>query len=344
MVRRVLAAVLLGCASCQLILGIDPNVNILGSGGGTTGGSGGGPDGGVPVALVHPTSGTPVDLAVDDAYVFWVTDTGQVGRVAKGGGPPQVLRDITGASLAAIVLDTDHAYFTSDDSSGDNVYAMSKDGGGNAVLASNQGGLTGIAANASGVYWEKNTNNPQVGTVVGYADGGVAPFYQNPSMGYLSGLVADAQNLFWVQDTGFVYEAPAAASGTVILLACGGSTINAFAIDQQNVYYASVGLGTIVATLKGDQPPMGQCSAASSSTLAVGVNKVGGLATNGGLVFWTDTKVKQVLALSTTAPCATPPCGQVLASNQNNPTHIAADASAVYWVTTGDKTIWKLNL
>src|SRR5262249_9551793 len=225
--------------------------------------------------------------AVDEAYLFWVTDTGQVGRVDKGGGAPQVLRNVTGMSLVAIALDTDHAYFTSDDSSGDNVYAMSKDGGGNAELASNQGGLTGIAANASGIYWERNTNNPQAGTVVGYADGGLVPLYQPPSPSYMSGLAADAQNLFWVQDSGYVYEAPAAASGMIIPLACGGNTINAFTIDQQNVYYASVGSGTIVATLKGDQPPMGQCSAASSSTLAVGVNKVGGLATNGALVFWT---------------------------------------------------------
>ncbi len=100
--------------------------------------------------------GDPVDLAVDDAALYWLTATGDVRKIDKhpdAGAPVELAAGQTNAFR--IALDGDSVYFTALGASvgAGFVARVPKAGGAVEVLAAGQSNPRGIAVDASGVYW-----------------------------------------------------------------------------------------------------------------------------------------------------------------------------------------------
>lgn len=110
-------------------------------------------DGGKFTRFAH-TPGGPTFLALDDADVFWVTDSGSIYRKAK-----DATEKIEPTELASgldtpggIALDTTYAYVT--DSGAGTVLRVKKDGTGELEeLASSQSYPASVAVDSASVYW-----------------------------------------------------------------------------------------------------------------------------------------------------------------------------------------------
>jgi hypothetical protein len=357
------------CAACQILLGIDPTVSILDDGGvpngpagdggdSGLGGDGDGPDAnggdagcteaGCVVVLAHAT-GKPTDIAVDDAFVYWSSDDGSLGRVGKDGlGAKPLVSGVQG-TIDRLALTTSRLYFLTNqgqDSDQGAIFTTDKDGLGQKPVATGLHDIWGLAASGSSVYWVSN-DATQVGSVVGAlvptsGSATVAPLYAG--RGYLLDIAADDTTLYWVEDYGTVRQAPASGGGSVVALADCGNTIGAFAIDQNSVYFSTQTGAQLERTPKSEAvSPEGGCNSPSRRTLALGETKIAGVAIGGGFAWWTSSSAGTVKAIEVTGGCSAAPCGQLRASGQSSPGRMTADANAVYWVNTVDQSIMMLK-
>lgn len=110
-------------------------------------------DGGDIKRLAH-TPGGPTFLAVDEADVFWVTDSGSIYKQAKDApeltDPTELATGLD--TPGGIALDATYAYVT--DSGAGTVLRVKKDGaGGLEEVASGQSYPAGIAVDSASVYW-----------------------------------------------------------------------------------------------------------------------------------------------------------------------------------------------
>jgi hypothetical protein len=176
--------------------------------------------GGSSPALLATGLSSPIAIALDASYVYWLDfgttqGTGSVNRVRIN--PPNTVEPLaTGQDQPKdLAVDATSVYWTSRTNSG-SVSKVPIGGGPVTVLAKNQGGPTAIVVDTQFVYWTNyNDNNvvkvPLAGLPASTGDGGTLSPY----------ILASKQNL------------PVA-----------------IAIDEKNVYWANQGDGTIMKVAK----------------------------------------------------------------------------------------------
>ncbi len=108
----------------------------------------------------------PVGLAVDETYVYFgdalpfmaPPDSAALRRVPKAGGPVETL--VPGLSgVGSVVLDDVNVYFAAGGPCGATIRSMPKAGGPVVVLANQQKGPLGLAADAGFLYWTNFASN-----------------------------------------------------------------------------------------------------------------------------------------------------------------------------------------
>ncbi|HEX8795887.1 MAG TPA: hypothetical protein VF765_33290 [Polyangiaceae bacterium] len=103
------------------------------------------------VSIVASDAASPVDVALDDAGVYWVEATsGNVMALRAGAPSPVVVASGPPGTTAAIALDGDRIYWVS---SAGSVMRVEKDGGAPTTLASGQDTPVDVAVDSRFVYW-----------------------------------------------------------------------------------------------------------------------------------------------------------------------------------------------
>ena len=172
--------------------------------------------GGNPTTLASNVS--PFEIAVDAVSVYWAENdspgrrlpsSAQVMKVPIAGGAPTTLASGQDAPQD-LVVDGSYVYWTNipgpclAGSCGSSlpdtgtVMRVPVGGGTPSTIASQQPGPSGIAVDATSVYW---TNNPG-GTVVAAPLGGGASSTLATGQGMPSHILADATGIYWTNETG----------------------------------------------------------------------------------------------------------------------------------------------
>ncbi|WP_437674535.1 DUF5050 domain-containing protein [Sorangium sp. So ce131] len=262
----------------------------------------------------------PLDVAVDDAVVYWVDSVARkVMTVPVGGGNTAFLFEGDPPfSPRSITLVGDSIYFT--DSGLEIIVRASLDGDFD-ILADGQTYPLGIAADAANVYW---TSQDQ-GTVMKVSvDGGevvaVATGQDSPR-----GIAVDATHVYWVNEGGSVMKAPI-AGGELVMIADGQAKPRDIAVDAESVYWTNDGGTVVKAPIAGGE----------LVALAAEQRNPRNIAIDAVHVYWTndDGTVKRV-PLGGGQP-------ETLARGQDHPLGITLDAEHVYWTNSAGGTVMKL--
>ncbi len=326
-----------------------------------------------PVAIVTDQL-YPRVVTVDDANVYWlgglVPDLGSwflsgsadrsqaVGQVPKDGSGAPVMLFTRGANIPLMSIGVDSAsvyasYFTS-------VFRMTKG-------IATDGGLPPVAfrsdiecdtnvlfvldeAGDAGTFYFRTGGPPGVFSLrAGATDDGGPPhvscqtgispeIHQLATPGiddmYWTAIAQDAAHVFYVQEypdtnrpTG-IYQVDKDADGGAPLQL---SPIFAtqLATDGSYVYYTDGWNGDV-----------GRVKVGSATTEIIASGQYGpwGVATDGGLVYWTNSLADEVLSCNKVG-CARP---RVVADRQADPHGIAVDDKAIYWANMRGGTIMRL--
>jgi hypothetical protein len=262
---------------------------------------------------------TLADIAIDSTNVYWSwkalsgsTPTGGVSFKAFSGASsktPAPFASGTG-DIRGIFVDSLNLYAT-------NYYAGS-------VLGSDlQGGLT------TPVFYQPSS----------IPDAGI-PSAQSPI-----DIVADPQNVYWVDYAGTVNQAPLGGGGPVLQLAGGRAHPIAIAVAGAYVYW--IDYGTSSANTGSVNKVAIGADAGSITPLATGQNQPQDIATDGTNVYWTSrTNTGYVSKVSVSGGAVT-----VLAQNQGGPWAITVDQpnpdggtseAFVYWTNYNDNNVVKV--
>lgn len=152
--------------------------------------------GGVVTPLVSEWG--PLDLAVDDASVYWVNaQKGTVSSIRKSGGPVTTLAS-RAYDVQSIAVGGANVYYTTSEG----VMTVGKNGGSARTLVAASGLLWKIAVDASRVFWHEGDGNGQgFGALRSAAlDGsGVATVVGSAA---LVGIALDGANIYYTDDGG----------------------------------------------------------------------------------------------------------------------------------------------
>ena len=136
-------------------------------------------------------------LAVDEKFLYW-SDPGHIYRVPKAGGESETIVSDAPGKPDEMVVDNENIYWLVWGSSGSHnlpVLFAKKTGGASKQIATGQEGYSGLCIDHDFVYW-----NSATGIRKAPKAGGPDTFvYRNPNKGPMSELVADAENLFYMQ-------------------------------------------------------------------------------------------------------------------------------------------------
>jgi hypothetical protein len=335
----VAAVAALGCGGGGSQTG-DGGNSSLGSGGAS--GAGGAMDaGGTPTGLTTLAGGQsyPLRLVVDDTSVFW-TDSGDA-RVMKvdisGNHTTEIFGfDASWSSTASIAADGTNVYWTAWDvhHSVGTLMKKPKAGGAQTVLASAKTSLSGLAVDATTVYWLGAVGANSTIMTVPVGGGTPAPLVSAP--GALGNVVVDDTSVYW--STGF---SPANSTGDTIMKASkkDGATTMLYgsldqstpfdlAVDDTSVYWTSDDssslAGTVMKVSKNGGPP---------TMLASGQYTPAGIAVDDTSVYWTNY-ADETGGLARGTVMKMPKTGgtpTLLATGQRVPTAIVLDATSAYW-------------
>ncbi len=182
-------------------------------------------------------------------------------------------------------------------------------GGAVTTLASDQDLATGIAVDARNVYW---TNEVGGGSVLSLPLGGGTPETLVSGRSGPSCVAVEGTNVYF-SDTSV--NAVPIGGGAVVTLSASGSPLSV-AVDAENVYWTIEQTAVMKVPLGGG----------TAVTLALGDNP-SRIAVNATSVFWTDTIALTVM----TVPIGGGALVTLAADSTSTPVGIAADEDHVYW-------------
>ncbi len=201
-------------------------------------------------STLAPTGDEALGLTLGAGYVYWVTLTGNVGRVPVGGGLPETIATGRPASTsypAGIAVDNDSVYWggvtaTTDGSGGLTklgvLLKMPRDGGSIATLASDPSTtMGGVVVNATNVYWSTHDS------IMTAALNGTGHTVVASGLGGAVQIAIDDTNVYWADGfNGQVAAAPLSGGATTVL-ASGEFSALGVAVDALSVYW-TVGNGS----------------------------------------------------------------------------------------------------
>ncbi len=175
----------------------------------------------------------PTNLTVTGGRVYYTMNDpdGGVGSVRVDGVDPSPLASGQAQSIAVV---GSVVYFTQSQQG----QVMRSDGGATQAIAQGQAEPQGIAADSAGVYWANHGINDERVMVLAAND--TQPREFQKSLYRPVDVAIDATTVYWVDDEGFVYEAPR-AGGASLKLTKGPGTVSAIAIDATRVYWMAGG-------------------------------------------------------------------------------------------------------
>jgi hypothetical protein len=287
-----------------------------------------------PELLVPPSdAGVPLDLAVDDTYVFWATDDGSIHRIGKDGSGPTLLRAVVGgAGPARIAVDRANLYYSNVALM--SVLQLSKDG--TQVVTFVDDLMPGrLASNGAALLWTHVSGTTYGGIMRASLpmDGGATEIWSHRQL--RDELTVDENAVYWGEFAS-VEQGANDGTGTLTELArC--STANGLAVSDASVFVASEGG---VTSLPKNQSDMGSCASPAAQMIAEDTPAFGIAVGGPGLVVFTDPGAGLVYAAPQSGTCSGT-CIRTLATGQVSPGRVAADAQAAYWVN-GDGSLGKV--
>lgn len=192
----------------------------------------------------------------------------------------------------------------------------------------NLAGVHALAASSNGIYWA-NTGGARLLFVplTGGAPVSVLPALAPTGTNYYPySVCVDATNVYFTNDAGDLFQLPQSGSFPITPKQIGsGDHVNAHtnvAVDATSVYWADYDTGNVKKVAIGGGDVV---------TLATGQQKVTGLTTDSGNVYWTifasSGSVMRVPADGSSAPVA-------IATNQTYPLDVVVDSTYVYWTSS----------
>ena len=211
---------------------------------------------GGPVDLVADDATLGSNIALDDAYVYFMTGgypNGGVARAPKAGKPDGGSTTIAtaGFPVAFFALDDANVYWTGGRFTGGavlgGVYEAPKgsmNGVGNKLVPALAAETTSVAVDDTNVYFAN-----VMGRIFSVTKGGTVGLLATAQTG-ATGLLADGKRVYWAnggQGSIVATDKPAADAGaaTLKVLAAGQNQPARIALDDVAIYFTSTGSGTI---------------------------------------------------------------------------------------------------
>ncbi|APR80313.1 Hypothetical protein A7982_05660 [Minicystis rosea] len=243
--------------------------------------------------------------------------------------------------VAALAVTATSLYWTNADSSGATLGAVMKlslGGGSPSVLAASQPQPAHLALDATNAYWTSITGTYAGGTFtlakVPLSGGTAATLIPNQTIpAYKTGpygLVVDAQNVYWINNSAGTISKVPIAGGTPVVLASGLTSPVFLVAVGANLYYSAGGVVYALPKAGGAATPV--INACSTKWLAVNSTHV--FASCAGA---TGTGTLQSVPAAGGAPTT-------LAASLSMPRRVVADSSSVYWFDDNDKTINRISV
>jgi hypothetical protein len=208
------------------------------------------PIGGGTPTIVATGQASPLDVAVDDASVYWLNARpGAVMKVPKGGGTPIVLASLSANSLPSeIAVDATSVYWTSNGSNVNiaTLQRVDKNGGTPALLADYETSISGFVIDATNAYWTTSAGDVMQTPLAGGTSTALA-YSQDSAMA----LAVDDASLYWTTSGGSVLKLPLAGGcGAPSTLYTGQDTLQSLAVDSTSVYFTTFQTGLLKITPK----------------------------------------------------------------------------------------------
>jgi hypothetical protein len=292
--------------------------------------------------LVTLASGeeTVRSMAVDASSAYWMVDDATDGnrlinKVPLDGGPPTML--VFDQTIENIAIDDSSLYWVRMEMGTttwtSTIMAVPLDGGSPRTLAN--GGESGIAVGAGGVYWLTGSAVMEVSR-----DGGT-PATLASVQSWPVGMAVDATCVYWT-NVGTLDDYLHSTDGTVMKVPVGGGTPTTLAsaqdspsglvVDATSVYWIAGG-SVMKMPLDGGSPvTLVSGLALFSSVASIAVDSSSVYWTNGAGLYSGGAVMKAPLAGGTPTK---------LALAQDSPRNIAVDDTSVYWATR--TTVVKLS-
>jgi hypothetical protein len=188
------------------------------------------------------------------------------------------------------------------------------------TLASTGSSPTGIALDATSVYWTEDWSGGAVKKVDKTNGGTVTTLASGRSNGPAS-IAIDSTSVYWTEYASGTVNKVAITGGSVTPLASGGAANNpcGIAIDSTSVYWTASGAINKVAITGGSVTP-----------LASGLNNPTCIAVDSTSVYWTDgSGAVNKIGINGV------PGVMALATGLSGPYGIAVDSTSVYWTESG---------
>ncbi len=301
----------------------------------------------LPLAL---KSGVPANFAIHGGFLYWVDV--QSGTAPSGASGQEVIRILKKTSLdgnstvvlqkgeasaggtTEIIVDDQNVYWINSVAT-PNTYTLFKvpiSGGTPASLATTTAEITGLAADATSIYWEETpsdafVNSSSVIKRIPIA-GGTPTVLISGLRVMRGGLVLQGTELFFA-DTDFSTAhrlmKASTSGGAVAALASLTAVPKAIAADGTNIYWVDASSVNSI--------PVG---GGSITVRANGIYATADIAVDGSSIVWTET---ECCAVRQNGSVKKVPIGggaiSTLITGLDNPGALTADASDVYWTEGG---------
>lgn len=294
------------------------------------------------VMVLAMDPGAPRDMAIDQDFVYWTSyDSGTLQRVAKNGGPAELLAQLRRDGAPNLDVDDTSVYFSVDDDSGSSRYVarMSKAGGTPTTIAAGQYGTIPLKVKDGFVYW---LSGPGLGTqplevpARVSINGGAVQMLSSSTTAGSAKLVVDGAYVYWTAygdlsaTSGNVYRVPLDGSGPPTTLLSGIDSPYGIAVDSTSVF---VGIGVTANTTDGHfdgavlRVDKSANSPASPVVLADQQAQPFSLAVDDSYVYWGDRLSGYIMRAPKAGGAATP-----VVSGYGGFEAIAVDDQYVYWI------------